>query len=837
MKLVCEEIKIMTSSIGTGLSIPFQQQGTVDWVKLGKTGVTATVSVLSRLSAANVDPFTISVAQALAGQLKLSTAGVARMNECLHSLEAFVSLDSAMWFGFGHKHVVRLLAGTAQGVSTLALCSSLSEVLVTDRVAAILDEVASAYGAPAELRPSLLQWAALVSNCSGVVSRTNFGLVAEHFIGLDGNPLLPPSGRHRTFEAIRGIPAPPLQHIRDAGQCKDVAFALHEIGRLSFGGLISLELRGGSVCGLLGAFAFWFLGLEIEIRKGVSVVHRSTSENNPVQILVTYSAGDEDRRPHDLQVASRSYRICNISSVVHTRSEDTMNDDLIMSGRIRWDHAIQGTFGLRGQDLLQSGYHFCQILGNGARLLTAAARCEVGNLGNKTDYRSLFRVTDFGETTVYNEQSHGRGLINFMILRLPELETLDKVSIEKCLESPLAKSHQEYKDAWRRLQMLCDCTYCRGDLPTATFQNQTFCLPLLAETILCVARDLSMVIVPEGLFPSRAGFESQYRKKYEASRTQHGPREARKYVRRSQTETVGEGSTMLDVYTTAECIFTGRSAQAHRFTRLPAAYSANGMTFYLDILRELTDCPDTAAMLHVVPGTINLDSGRSYDMISDTGRAYVVEEAVTNYQPLLSLPPPTAPLSSIGDGAPSANLVVVENIRGAGVQFRFTTTSSNNRDKKFLCSIGPTELLRNVAQASYSVPCHRDQRPCIELEPPFTSICTAEGEGKVDMKGDFEAGRLVVIRRFAPGSAEPIARCIALCQLTSSGSSGHEIALDLQGDWQTKGTILRHQNVIVKAYNECWSCCIKTALLGPRGSKSVLDPKGKPNTPPVMYIL
>ena len=203
----------MASSTGSGLSIPFQQQGTVDWVKLGKTGVTASISVLSRLSGANVDPFTISVAQAMAGQFKLSRAGVARMNECLQSLETFVSLDGVMWFGFGHKHIVRLLAGTAQGVSTLALCSSLSEVLTTGRVAAILDELAATYGAPAELRPSLLQWAALVSNCSGVVSKTNFSLVAEHFIGLDGNPILPPERRNRSFEILRGTPALPLpQH-------------------------------------------------------------------------------------------------------------------------------------------------------------------------------------------------------------------------------------------------------------------------------------------------------------------------------------------------------------------------------------------------------------------------------------------------------------------------------------------------------------------------------------------------------------------------------------------------------------------------------------------------
>lgn len=828
----------MASSTGSGLSIPFQQQGTVDWVKLGKTGVTASVSILSRLSGANVDPFTISVAQALAGQFKLSRTGVARMNECLQSLEAFVSLDGAMWFGFGHKHIVRLLAGTAQGVSTLALCSSLSEVLMTERVAAILDELAATYGAPAELRPSLLQWAALVSNCSGVVSRTNFGLVAEHFISLDGMHILPPERRNRGFEILQGKPALPLPHMRDVGQSEDVAFALHEIGKVSLGSLISLELRGGSICGLLGAFAYWFLGLEIEIRKGMSVVHRSVSEGNTVQILVTYGAGDEDHSPHSLQVASRSYRICNIASILHTRSEDTMNDDLIMSGRIQWDQAIRDTFGSSGQNLLESGYHFCQILGSGARLLMAAARCEIDNLGKNSSYRNHFRLPDFGPTIIYNERSHGQGLINFMVLRLPELVTLDKTSIDKFLESPLARSHQEYKEAWRRLQMLCCCTYCRDETSDGAFQNDSFCLPLLAITIFCIACNLSMVVVHEGLFPSRAGLEYLYQKMCDLSRQKRGPPVA---------VTVGDRSTMLDVYTTAECIFTGRPAQVNKSNSLPAAYSANGMTFYLDILREFSDRPETAAMLHVVPGTIALASGRTYHMVGNSVRKYEIEEPVTNYQPLLSLPPPTPLLKQNGDGGLAVNLVVVETIRGAHVHFLFTTTrGNNNRDKQFLCSIGPTELLRNIASASYSVSCHRDRRLCIELEQPFTSIYTAEGEGKVDTKTDFDAGRLVVIRRFVQGAADPIARCIALCQLTSSVSTGYEIALELRSDSQNNETILRHENVIVKAYDECWSCCIKTALLGPRNWKNILDPKEtqnvfgpkkSKNVLPVMYIL
>ena len=67
----------MAVNISDLTSASFPQQGTVDWIKLGKTSVTATLGILSRISAAHVDPFTLTVAQAIADQYKLSSNGKA----------------------------------------------------------------------------------------------------------------------------------------------------------------------------------------------------------------------------------------------------------------------------------------------------------------------------------------------------------------------------------------------------------------------------------------------------------------------------------------------------------------------------------------------------------------------------------------------------------------------------------------------------------------------------------------------------------------------------------------------------------------------------------------
>ena len=79
------------------------------------------------------------------------------MNECLQSLRSYTSLEGALWFGFGSKHVVHILAGTTQGIGIIALCVDLAEILSSEMIASVLDELPTTYEAPTYFRPSLLQ--------------------------------------------------------------------------------------------------------------------------------------------------------------------------------------------------------------------------------------------------------------------------------------------------------------------------------------------------------------------------------------------------------------------------------------------------------------------------------------------------------------------------------------------------------------------------------------------------------------------------------------------------------------------------------------------------------
>ena len=787
----------------------FPQQGTVDWIKLGKTGVTATVEILSRVSAAHVDPFTLTVAQAIADQYKLSSTGKARMNECLRSLKSYASLDGALWFGFGRKHVVHILASTSQGICTIALCGGLAEVLSPEVVASVLDELPATYEAPTYLRPSLLQWSALVSNCSGVVSTSNFGLVAEHFMGLDGGGILPLTGLAK--ELVGKNLGSQMGHLRDCGQPKDVARALHAIGKLSSGNLVSIELRGGAICGLLAALAYWFLGLAIEIRKGGTLLYRSVSEDHPVQVLVTYAATEAEPSFLDMQLASQSYHVCNISSFLQGRSLNQHDEGLIMAGRIPWDKAIQTTFGAVGQELLNADFHLSQILGNGARILGALANSESNNLGISS---SMFRndYNPFEKVVVHNEESHGKGLIHSAIEQFPELASLDMHSMEECLENPLAKACEEYERAITRLAMLCNCTNCQGDKRWADAKRyKRFCIPSLAQFVLVTARNLALVHPEKSLRPHRAGLECLYGLVGYLPKV---PDNSSLELENQRPNSIVLLNTiaMVQVFQTAELIFTGRLERAdaqNKANMVPPAYTANGMTIYLDLLREFSDSPGAAAIVHVVPGNLGLESGRTYSIARDLDRRGEVRYSATNYQPQSSIP---SSMDTSSDEL-AVNLVLKESVAGLFVEFCFTLADTP------LCSIGPTELLHNLAHMSYSVDCSRYQ--CRELNKPLDSVYTVDGEGTVDPKADVEAGRLVVIRRLQ-GSA--IARTVAL----------NQVATFPEDDWKSRGkpwqsfkNEVRRENILLRL-DECWSCCIKAALRHSNKGMGIL---------PVVYIL
>jgi hypothetical protein len=160
---------------GTGTT-SFAQQGSLDWVALGRMQYSTSIAVLSRLAKAGIDSLTIAFGQAMCIRLPIGANGERVLSEAMSTLTAKSCAADLIWFGTGVRHILRELVQTSQGCSLVALCAALTEGHSTTVSALVLYDIAKEIGGPQELQPSLEQWEALVRTAAPAFNATTFGL-------------------------------------------------------------------------------------------------------------------------------------------------------------------------------------------------------------------------------------------------------------------------------------------------------------------------------------------------------------------------------------------------------------------------------------------------------------------------------------------------------------------------------------------------------------------------------------------------------------------------------------------------------------------------------------
>jgi hypothetical protein len=446
--------------------------------------LSAIKDIAVRLADADVQPLTLNTAQIISSNFSLSPQAGARICTAIQHLHSTASVNNLLYFGVGVHHVVRRLAKEKDGIACLALCGCIAEVFTPETAAIILDELAMLY-IKTENRPSQLEWTKLVQACQGVLTFTDFGWWAEHFMDLNRDAINPVND---------GISD------RGMGDPKDIAKALCGISSLTKSSADSMTIAGGSTCGWLAAVAFWFMGLTIDIR-------HPSRENNPSifqgdcqdsrgRLIVEYSW---HFFPGSANIESQTLEFHNIKQIVS--SQPCHND--LPAGRFKWDGALRGTFGRAGKIFLEAAatYHF---LGSMARIFAAYARVE-------DEVRTeLERLQGW---VGYRDSSYGYGFVSFGRHQFPELEKSDKKNLmleyaEKTLENAL----QNLAWARRDLAILCECERCSKSSKKKT----TFCLPILAKVLTLLIWSLSLVkfdvMDEEGMpmDPNRQGLEEFY---------------------------------------------------------------------------------------------------------------------------------------------------------------------------------------------------------------------------------------------------------------------------------------------------------------------------------------
>lgn len=715
----------------SGSSSQFVQQGSVDWVQLANTSLTFPVPVLARLAAADINPLTTTVIRKMSSNFHMSKDGHSRLIEALKILPSFSSIGNAIWFGFGIKHIVRSLAETSEGLNSIALCGCLSELHPPKACASILMELVRVCGALEIFSPSSEQWLKLVAACSGVLRPTNFSSVAGHFMSYHS--------RDWTIGTME--------------QYEDVAKALNAVGLVSSGSLDSITLAGGRSCGWIAAFAYRFLGLDVEIRNTEGeVMYRSTDREEHTRIRVIYSKSQLD----GLQISHTTYFITTIHQLFTTHRDKY---DTVMSGTVPWKECLRSVFGVSASQLLSTEANLGLLIQLSARVFDGLAKAEPSNIFSAKKRQTWF---------AYQPGQRGRGFVLSATEWFPDLVSLqEQPEFQAASFLTLDAAAAKYN---HQLQHIA--TLCHGGHPVP----RSHCLATLAETITFLIWNLSGIESPVELNPYRFGLQFIY--EYVAV----GGDCDRMFVQGIQHQDGSAGTIehlvslldMASVYHTAQFLFT-----TDLYPQMTTAFSATsrgGLCFYLGILRGTTDAlemdrpsldrPDAATLLHVVPGRIENRTGRAYSHILDkTGRrstAGIFDLKATNHSFIVpaeysrsyeSDPPKTLAAfdgdlaANTGNTDLTTGLIVQESPQGLLVDFCFSCALGK-------CYVGPYTLFREVAFGSGLVYC--PHRNCSHLEPPFDNILVVDGEGGLPVQPSQDK---IYVYRLTGNS---VARCVGL---------------------------------------------------------------------------
>ncbi|QGI83680.1 hypothetical protein CEK25_010409 [Fusarium fujikuroi] len=164
---------LLSQDLQLSNAVGFQQQGTVDWTRVLSGSVAFSVDVLSRLSKAGIEAFTIYAARAIFSNVKIGPNGELRLHRALDKISAFPSFGKALWFGFGVKHIIWSMQESTEGLNCLGICACLTEGFSTIHAAGVLRELFLLYNPPAELTPTLMQGVARIVGVGLGIRRRN----------------------------------------------------------------------------------------------------------------------------------------------------------------------------------------------------------------------------------------------------------------------------------------------------------------------------------------------------------------------------------------------------------------------------------------------------------------------------------------------------------------------------------------------------------------------------------------------------------------------------------------------------------------------------------------
>jgi hypothetical protein len=628
-------------SSGTG-DASFAQQGSLDWVALGRMQYSTSIAVLGRLAKAGIDSLTIAFGQAMCIRLPIGAHGENVLTQAMSNLAAKSSAADLLWFGTGVRHILRELVQTSQGCSLVALCAALTEGHSTAVSALVLYDIAKQIGGPQELQPSLEQWEALVRTAAPAFNTTTFGL-RVHQIGKfapvpDAEPSL--KKKIRPINLSPKIPHP-----------SDLARVLLSIGQIVQGSLQSVSVRGGCCCSWIAAWGDFVLGLRVLVRdEHDNVVFANFNPSEAfAQIDVTFMT----RTFHDDIICVQTSHIVRSGEdfVRHCFGRQRFvheHDVTFHAGTLTWNTMLLGSFGSAfvlltghgGDDLAERpGPSIRELLGSDMQVWDRAllSRRQIF-----TRLTAISIIVLFAKSPTISYYDHVQLYLSRVCDIVPELQPFQSeiqnameeflviLGTQSCILDRESSGHPsviailvaEYCRYRDRLDSTCGC---REHNKSGRARLIQFCLRKIVETMIYVAYMLDRVVLDSPLQPTIYGMHRLYAAAatkqmlngaeveinvFEGKNTLDSTDQAAFVRHLTRNMDGGNNSLFGDL----AVLFAGQDWDVDLLGSI--ARSDGKIYCYSRLLEELTDNLRAASQVHVGSGTMEYRS-RTYRVLFD----------------------------------------------------------------------------------------------------------------------------------------------------------------------------------------------------------------------------
>ena len=585
--------------MATNFAASIQRGGYVDWDALAASADAWSLGHLSRLSAVNIDPYSLQLGELVTAQFRLSASGARNASNGCNNLALDDSSSLALCFGFDLEHIIRDKTENT-GFVFLVICGALMEYYHEDFLPHVFHEMAIELGCPPGLILPKHHWKSMLHALNGAIANTQFGLVIDAYVRLDPHrgqcKTQMGNGAAQSTTRFGSMPASP----------RSIARALTELGRLSRGEIGRLAILGSEEAGFFAALAEWLLGMRVAVRSESGEVLSDRNGHKEPEVIVVFTPGTHSFAATALQQMHIDGAVCRLNVDGGGQAADATQKHLhpvSPGGRLDWHSMARDFYGSDFMGLMKTedaSHTYGIIVGCAARIIEGIF------LGSKDD--ADLALAYFSRTA--GPESYGTGFVQTLINYFPGMSK-SRSRMEKTLRLSLADAEVTYDKEIQRLGRVCQCSVCTVN----GSHSHQHCLVVIVESTITLSLLLANTIVAPGIYPKRSGMQGFYQ--YWAEKRQTLTVERHESDRGPRFKAIYRDALGLRIpLSVCLCLFTSTNPDVT--DPLTLAYSCNGMVAYSDVLHGMVGKRKPSTSITVMAGVIQYQ-GRVYRSIIADG--------------------------------------------------------------------------------------------------------------------------------------------------------------------------------------------------------------------------